>query len=732
MPIETPLYMQEGIYSARQDRLVFDVLFTEGIINLAGGEFLVSQRAAGANMSVDVAAGKAAIDGDDQANQGTYFVRSTTVTNVAIDPADLVNPRIDLVILQVRDANVIGGANNDATIRVVKGAPAGVPAAPALPASAIELARVAVAVGQVTVTGANITDRRTASSTRSFEVTSGWQRVTTAAKLALVPYEGQVVYDTDLHRLETYTGGAWTATVQPPETSMVNSLLHTVADQAVAIWELEGKALAQDNGLLDLHGEAFIPFNNRVASRTLDGAGFPVLGIYRDADRDQGFVALDDYSPLQSYKGQISDNVGGSLLDYYGMALSPDKKWLAGIVGGTIRIHPVNADGSVSSVWASQLSPASFSAVTGDNVKFTPDGKALVVLGTASPYVWAFAFNTATGVLGAKYADPATLLDKAGVHLAISPNSGRVAIAGGQAATPFFMVYAIDTTAGTWGAASAAPAAPPPANTYGVQFTDAGDYLIVSTATTLSAYAFNQATGVIGAKTDAPGVPSLTGMGGNIRQRGGKVIAWGTATPWVHGWTFAAGVWGAKWAAPATPPPSSLSGVWTITDDAGLVVTSGNGEATPTPDGWILNAASFGAKVLPANPPASWNAATVIPFPVENRGDVVFGSSTAAFALTLFGDKAGTTLLTGQLVTTTKVLPVAADQVYVLDDATLGAGVTRQYDVSLDGGATWTLNVPVGAYTAMTPGTQLKIRLTITRPALGVSGTIRWFAAWAG
>lgn len=207
--IETPLYMQAGTYSARQDRLVFDVLFTEGIIDPGAGSFAVTERAAGPNMSVDVAPGRAVVDGDDQANQGAYFVRSAGVENVVIAPADLVNPRIDLVVLRIRDSNVIGGANNDAIVDVIEGVPAAVPAAPALPASAIPLARIAVPVGMVDVEDADVTDVRVPSSTREFTVTSGWQRVTTAERDALVPDPGQAVYNVDADDVETWNGVDW-------------------------------------------------------------------------------------------------------------------------------------------------------------------------------------------------------------------------------------------------------------------------------------------------------------------------------------------------------------------------------------------------------------------------------------------------------------------------------------------------------------------------------------------
>lgn len=162
MTIETPLYMQEGVYSARQDRMVFDSVYDEGVVDPASNGLKVSQRGAGANMSVDVTAGKAVITGDDAALQGKYFVRSTALENVVIAAADPTNPRIDVIVLEVRDNNVTGGGFSDARLRVIQGIPAGAPAVPATPGSAIALARVAVAAGAVSIVNANITDVRAA------------------------------------------------------------------------------------------------------------------------------------------------------------------------------------------------------------------------------------------------------------------------------------------------------------------------------------------------------------------------------------------------------------------------------------------------------------------------------------------------------------------------------------------------------------------------------------------
>lgn len=154
-----PNWLQNRTYSARLDRQIISSMFYEGVRTVSG--LTVSQRGAGANMSVDVSAGEAFVDGDDQPNQGTYFVENDAVVNVAIGAAPGANSRIDLIVLQVRDPNAGGPAGDDAVIEVVTGTVAASPLAPDVPDSAIALAEVTVASGTAAITTAMIATRRT-------------------------------------------------------------------------------------------------------------------------------------------------------------------------------------------------------------------------------------------------------------------------------------------------------------------------------------------------------------------------------------------------------------------------------------------------------------------------------------------------------------------------------------------------------------------------------------------
>lgn len=150
------LWLQSETYPARLDRVLIESLLTEGVLDVAGGELLVRQRAAGANMSVEIDPGRVAITGDDQANQGRYLGRSTEVETRTIAAAPTSGSRIDLVVARVADASVTGAVNG-LLLEVITGTVhATTPVAPAVPNGAVPLARVAVAAGQVSVVTANI------------------------------------------------------------------------------------------------------------------------------------------------------------------------------------------------------------------------------------------------------------------------------------------------------------------------------------------------------------------------------------------------------------------------------------------------------------------------------------------------------------------------------------------------------------------------------------------------
>lgn len=196
--IETPLFLQSADpldpieYAADDFRRLLDALLpAEGVVRPSAGGGLVTQRAAGTNMSVDVAAGLVVVVGDDAAGQGRYLVPITVAENVIIPAAPGANSRIDSIVLRVRDPQAGGDPGEDGILEVVSGAAAAVPVAPAIPDTATELARVTVAAGTLAITNAMVTDRRfrgaseLAGSAAMVEKLIGEESTTSATYVAL-------------------------------------------------------------------------------------------------------------------------------------------------------------------------------------------------------------------------------------------------------------------------------------------------------------------------------------------------------------------------------------------------------------------------------------------------------------------------------------------------------------------------------------------------------------------
>lgn len=156
--ILTPLWQQNPDYPARYDRQLIKKVFgdTELVIGATG--LVVSQRGAGANVSVDIAVGTAIVQGDDQADQGMYLVYIDAVTNLVMPAVPGSNKRIDLVSIRINDPNAGGPAGDNATLVVTQGVVSATPVAPAAPTSAVVLAQVLRTVGDSAVLTAQITD----------------------------------------------------------------------------------------------------------------------------------------------------------------------------------------------------------------------------------------------------------------------------------------------------------------------------------------------------------------------------------------------------------------------------------------------------------------------------------------------------------------------------------------------------------------------------------------------
>lgn len=137
----------------------------EGVIG--AGDLKVAQRGAGANMSIDIAAGACWVQIDTGTRNGLVHVYNDAVANVVFNASDATNPRIDQIGVQYNDTSIPAGTGgNTPTFRYLPGtATAGATldnrtGAAAAPSDWLRLADILVPATSTTVTTANIRDRR--------------------------------------------------------------------------------------------------------------------------------------------------------------------------------------------------------------------------------------------------------------------------------------------------------------------------------------------------------------------------------------------------------------------------------------------------------------------------------------------------------------------------------------------------------------------------------------------
>lgn len=177
MVFQRPLYMQPTggdaaiSYTAQQDRngLVRALVSREGIFDLDSVAPVLRQRAAGANASIDIAAFRAAVFGDDVANQGTYMVYNDATLNVTGTPAAPASgTRRHRVIIRVRDKFHNGTwTTYDAVPAILADTGSGTPAEPA---TAITIGFINQGVGQTSIATAMLEQANVRASVGSVDL----------------------------------------------------------------------------------------------------------------------------------------------------------------------------------------------------------------------------------------------------------------------------------------------------------------------------------------------------------------------------------------------------------------------------------------------------------------------------------------------------------------------------------------------------------------------------------
>lgn len=163
----TPAFVA-GTFDAKDVRLAAIGNALPGLF--ASGHLAVTQRAAGANMSVDVGAGQCFVDPGAVAYQGPYVVRNDASFNTLADggytwtASDATNPRIDLLCIEVADTD-FSGSYTGWKLRIVDGTPHAsathqLEAAywPAVPTGCVPIAAIRIPATDTTIETAQITN----------------------------------------------------------------------------------------------------------------------------------------------------------------------------------------------------------------------------------------------------------------------------------------------------------------------------------------------------------------------------------------------------------------------------------------------------------------------------------------------------------------------------------------------------------------------------------------------
>lgn len=222
MTARDPLWLQAGNYTATEDRIALAALLsarhfvdlapsTSPLVSAGGGHGVFGDGmavSAGAGTSVNVALGVAAVRGTQQSDQGVYITSNDASFNVAISAADATNPRKDLIVTRVKDAE-FAIAGDTGPIEVVTGTPTGGLTAgnatgrPTPPENALVLAEVYVPAAAASSASYTITDLRT----RAYAA-GGCAVCTSTTRPTSAPV-GQLIYEIDTKRVYAYDGTSW-------------------------------------------------------------------------------------------------------------------------------------------------------------------------------------------------------------------------------------------------------------------------------------------------------------------------------------------------------------------------------------------------------------------------------------------------------------------------------------------------------------------------------------------
>lgn len=197
-----PSWLDAGSTPAENDRLVIaGLLVRPGVVGQDDLKVVASS-----GLTVSVGAGAAYVQGDVRSNQGVYHVINDSAETVTLAAAPATNPRIDVIIARVKDADA-EGTENSASLEAVTGTESSTPTAPVVPKNSLVLAYVNVAVGASSLSSANITDKRGSRATAL-----GGTIVCQSTTRPSGSWVGQEIYETDTGYKRVWSGTAWLTT----------------------------------------------------------------------------------------------------------------------------------------------------------------------------------------------------------------------------------------------------------------------------------------------------------------------------------------------------------------------------------------------------------------------------------------------------------------------------------------------------------------------------------------
>lgn len=320
MTLKEPIYMQVATgdtaveYSAEDYRSLLHGLFrTDGIFrpDTAAGGLQVSQRGAGADLSVDVAAGRCIIEGDDASDQGKYFCWSTDVTNVTVPSPPASGTRTHLIIARVRDKlHQPSWSTYDWTIELVEDTGGGLPA---VPASAIPLASVAVSSTDTSVQNSQIADLR--YNTRL--IGSQPTQVASDALRPPVPYPSELVWRTDKGCYEVWDGSAWRELTPrggggTAWTSYTPTLTATTTNPTLGTGSVRTGSYTQEGKKVTYRGTVKFGTSGVAAGSGFYEVSLPVAAVSLSNSRQQGTVTAWDNSAGNFEDGAIFVETGAT------------------------------------------------------------------------------------------------------------------------------------------------------------------------------------------------------------------------------------------------------------------------------------------------------------------------------------------------------------------------------------------------------------------------------------